>query len=54
MSLIPPVVWEGSDTARALEKKCAHIMRAHFTEHDYQMVVNGAQVAIVHRKWLTI
>jgi uncharacterized protein YxjI len=25
-----------------------------FTEHDYQMQVNGAQVATVHRKWLTV
>jgi uncharacterized protein YxjI len=25
-----------------------------FTEHDYQMVINGVQVATVHRKWLTI
>ena len=25
-----------------------------FTEHDYQMVINGVQVATVHRNWFTI
>ena len=25
-----------------------------FTEHDYQMTVNGAQVALVHKKWFAV
>ena len=39
-----------------VEKDGVEFMRIYgnFTEHDYQMVVNGAQVATVHRKWLTI
>jgi uncharacterized protein YxjI len=25
-----------------------------FTEHDYQMQVNGVQVASVHKKWVSV
>jgi uncharacterized protein YxjI len=25
-----------------------------FTEHDYQIAVNGVQVASIHKKWVTV
>jgi len=39
-----------------VEKNGVEFMRIYgnFTEHDYQMVINGAQVATVHRKWFTL
>jgi uncharacterized protein YxjI len=39
-----------------VEKDGVEFMRIYgnFTEHDYQMEVNGIQVASVHRKWLTV
>lgn len=39
-----------------VEKNGVEFMRIYgnFTEHDYQMVINGVQVASVHRKWFTI
>ena len=39
-----------------VEKDGVEFMRIYgnFTEHDYQMTVEGAQVALVHKKWLTV
>ena len=39
-----------------VEKDGVEFMRifGNFTEHDYQMEVNGAQVAEVHKKWFRI
>jgi len=39
-----------------VERDGVEFMRIYgnFTEHDYQMTVNGAQVATVHKKWFTI
>ena len=39
-----------------VEKDGVEFMRIYgnFTEHDYQMVINGAQVATVHKDWFTI
>ncbi len=39
-----------------VEKDGVEFMRIYgnFTEHDYQMIINGAQVALVHRKWFTL
>jgi len=39
-----------------MEKNGVEFMRifGNFTEHDYQMQVNGVQVASVHRKWFTV
>jgi uncharacterized protein YxjI len=39
-----------------LEKNGQEFMRIYgdFTEHDYQMEVNGAPVASVHRKWVSV
>jgi uncharacterized protein YxjI len=39
-----------------LEKNSAEFMRVYgnFTEHDYQMEVNGAPVASIHKKWVTV
>jgi uncharacterized protein YxjI len=39
-----------------VEKDGIEFMRIYgnFTEHDYQMEVNGVQVASVHRKWVTL
>jgi uncharacterized protein YxjI len=39
-----------------LEKDGVEFMRIYgnFTEHDYQMVVNGVQVASVHKKWVSV
>jgi uncharacterized protein YxjI len=39
-----------------VEKNGVEFMRIYgnFTEHDYQMTVNGAQVAQVHKRWFTI
>lgn len=39
-----------------IEKDGNELMRifGNFTEHDYQMQSNGAQVASVHKKWFTV
>jgi len=39
-----------------VEKNGAEFMRIYgnFTEHDYQMQVNGVQVASVHKKWVSV
>jgi uncharacterized protein YxjI len=39
-----------------VEKDGIEFMRIYgnFTEHDYQMQVNGIQVASVHKKWITV
>jgi uncharacterized protein YxjI len=39
-----------------VEKNGVEFMRifGNFTEHDYQMQVNGVQVASVHKKWFSI
>jgi len=39
-----------------LERKGAEFMRifGNFTGHDYQMEVNGVQVATVHKKWFSV
>ncbi|MGD1060823.1 MAG: LURP-one-related family protein [Methanomassiliicoccales archaeon] len=39
-----------------IEKDGNELMRifGNFTEHDYQMQSNGAQVALVHKKWFTV
>jgi uncharacterized protein YxjI len=39
-----------------VEKDGREFMRIYgnFTEHDYQMQVNGVQVASVHRKWISV
>jgi uncharacterized protein YxjI len=39
-----------------VEKDGVEFMRIYgnFTEHDYQMTVNGAQVGLVHKRWFTI
>jgi uncharacterized protein YxjI len=39
-----------------VEKDGREFMRIYgnFTEHDYQMEINGAQVASVHKKWVSI
>ena len=39
-----------------IEKDGVEAMRIYgnFTEHDYQMEVNGGQVASVHKKWFTV
>jgi uncharacterized protein YxjI len=39
-----------------VERDGVEFMRIYgdFTEHDYQMQVNGVQVASVHRKWVSI
>jgi uncharacterized protein YxjI len=39
-----------------VEKDGVEFMRIYgdFTEHDYQMQVNGVQVASVHRKWISV
>jgi uncharacterized protein YxjI len=39
-----------------VERDGVEFMRIYgdFTEHDYQMQVNGVQVASVHRKWMSV
>jgi uncharacterized protein YxjI len=39
-----------------VEKNGVEFMRIYgnFTEHDYQMQVNGVQVASVHKKWFSV
>jgi uncharacterized protein YxjI len=39
-----------------VERDGVEFMRIYgnFTEHDYQMQVNGVQVAFVHRKWVSV
>jgi uncharacterized protein YxjI len=39
-----------------VEKEGVEFMRIYgnFTEHDYQMTVEGMQVALVHKKWFTV
>ncbi|MGD0329536.1 MAG: LURP-one-related family protein [Nitrososphaeria archaeon] len=39
-----------------VEKDGVEFMRifGNFTEHDYQMQVNGVQVASVHKKWVSV
>jgi len=39
-----------------VEKSGVEFMRIYgnFTEHDYQMEINGAQVAAIHKKWVTV
>jgi uncharacterized protein YxjI len=39
-----------------VEKDGAEFMRIYgsFTEHEYQMTVDGAQVALVHKRWFTV
>jgi uncharacterized protein YxjI len=39
-----------------IEKNGVEAMRIYgnFTEHDYQMQVNGVQVASVHKKWFSV
>jgi len=39
-----------------VEKDGVEFMRIYgnFTEHDYQMQVNGVQVASVHKKWVSV
>jgi uncharacterized protein YxjI len=39
-----------------VEKDGIEFMRIYgnFTEHDYQMEVNGVQVASIHKKWVTV
>ena len=39
-----------------VERDGVEFMRIYgnFTEHDYQMEVNGVQVASVHRKWVSV
>lgn len=39
-----------------MEKGGVEFMRIYgnFTEHDYQMEVNGVQVASVHKKWVSV
>ena len=39
-----------------VEKNGQEFMRIYgnFTEHDYQMEVNGAPVASVHKKWFSV
>ncbi len=39
-----------------LEQNGTELMRIYgkFTQHDYQMTVNGQQVAQVHRKWVSV
>jgi uncharacterized protein YxjI len=39
-----------------MEKDGVEFMRIYgnFTEHDYQMQVNGVQVASVHKKWISV
>ena len=39
-----------------VERNGVEFLRVHgnFTEHDYQMEVNGSQVASVHKRWTTV
>jgi uncharacterized protein YxjI len=39
-----------------VEKAGVEFMRIYgnFTEHDYQMTVDGTQVALVHKRWFTV
>ena len=39
-----------------VEKDGVEFMRIYgnFTEHDYQIAVNGVQVASIHKKWVTV
>lgn len=39
-----------------IEKNGTEFMRVYgnFTEHDYQMQINGQQVASVHKKWVSV
>ena len=39
-----------------MEKNGVEFLRIYgnFTEHDYQMEVNGVQVASVHKKWVSV
>ncbi|MCX6651294.1 MAG: LURP-one-related family protein [Methanomassiliicoccales archaeon] len=39
-----------------IEKNGVEVMRifGNFTDHDYQMQINGAQVAMVHRRWFSV
>ncbi len=39
-----------------VEKDGVEFMRIYgnFSEHDYQMAVNGVQVASIHKKWVTL
>ena len=39
-----------------VEKNGVEFMRIYgnFTEHDYQMLINGVQVAYVHKKWFSV
>lgn len=39
-----------------VEKNGVEFMRIYgnFTEHDYQMQVNGVQVASIHKKWVSV
>ena len=39
-----------------VEKVGVEFMRIYgnFTEHDYQMEINGVQVASIHKKWVTV
>ena len=39
-----------------VEKDGVELMRIYgnFTEHDYQMEINGVQVASVHKKWISM
>jgi uncharacterized protein YxjI len=39
-----------------VEKDGVEFMRIYgnFTEHDYQMTLNGTQVALVHKKWFAV
>jgi uncharacterized protein YxjI len=39
-----------------VEKEGVEFMRIYgnFSEHDYQMTVDGAQVALVHKKWFAV
>lgn len=39
-----------------VEKDGVEFMRVYgnFTEHDYQMEINGVQVASVHKKWVSV
>ena len=39
-----------------VEKDGVEFMRIYgdFTEHDYQMEINGVQVASVHKKWISV
>jgi uncharacterized protein YxjI len=49
--IIKPIGEEFWVEKNGVEFMCIY---GNFTEHDYQMQVNGVQVASVHKKWISI